>query len=327
MQCLRSLQWPQVSRPVIIRSFHVSSPQCESQRKRVARLKKAKNIAKRAVIDAEIVKARPHPVLGLSEANAEKWKETKLYKILVKPEDLEATANSATSSGTSHAIVGLAEGQSSATSAPADLAFGLSKDTVHHLLHTLPALNKSLQLSTDRAASEPLDSILDRRKGPAAQRAYTPYNYNAPTTTTSPLNPSSPSSNPTPSETRSNKASEALMKIIDLRNASAGGIAYENRRRIVEAFSSPAEGRKGPDTGRPEVQAALLTAQIRNLWNHLLGKQHRHDIHSRRSLQLLVHQRARILKYLRRVDPIRYEMVLPEIGVEKGAVEGEIIVR
>lgn len=46
--------------------------------------------------------------------------------------------------------------------------------------------------------------------------------------------------------------------------------------------------------------AALLTAQIRNLWNHLLGRQHRHDIHSRRSLQLLVHQRARILKYLKR---------------------------
>jgi small subunit ribosomal protein S15 len=42
-----------------------------------------------------------------------------------------------------------------------------------------------------------------------------------------------------------------LARVIDLRNANAGGIAYENRRRIVAAFSEP--GKPG-DTGRPEVQ-------------------------------------------------------------------------
>ena len=42
-----------------------------------------------------------------------------------------------------------------------------------------------------------------------------------------------------------------LAKVIDLRNANAGGIAYENRRRIVATFSEP--GKPG-DTGRPEVQ-------------------------------------------------------------------------
>jgi small subunit ribosomal protein S15 len=40
-------------------------------------------------------------------------------------------------------------------------------------------------------------------------------------------------------------------KVLDLRNANAGGIAYENRRRIITEFSGP----DNPfDTGRPEVQ-------------------------------------------------------------------------
>jgi small subunit ribosomal protein S15 len=40
-------------------------------------------------------------------------------------------------------------------------------------------------------------------------------------------------------------------KVVDLRNANAGGIAYENRRRIILAFSSL----ENPyDTGRTEVQ-------------------------------------------------------------------------
>lgn len=42
-----------------------------------------------------------------------------------------------------------------------------------------------------------------------------------------------------------------LAVLADLRNANAGGIAYANRRRIVEAFSEPG---KPNDTGRPEVQ-------------------------------------------------------------------------
>jgi small subunit ribosomal protein S15 len=47
------------------------------------------------------------------------------------------------------------------------------------------------------------------------------------------------------------KKANMLASVIDLRNANAGGIAYENRRRIVAAFSEP--GKPG-DTGRSEVQ-------------------------------------------------------------------------
>lgn len=42
-----------------------------------------------------------------------------------------------------------------------------------------------------------------------------------------------------------------LTRLIDLRNASAAGVAFENRRRCVAAFSPPG---KPNDTGRPEVQ-------------------------------------------------------------------------
>jgi small subunit ribosomal protein S15 len=46
-----------------------------------------------------------------------------------------------------------------------------------------------------------------------------------------------------------------LARIIDLRNANAAGIAYENRRRIIAAFS---EGDTPDDTGRPEVQGMTM---------------------------------------------------------------------
>lgn len=42
-----------------------------------------------------------------------------------------------------------------------------------------------------------------------------------------------------------------LAQALDLRNANAAGVAYENRLRIIEAFSTP----KNPfDPGRTEVQ-------------------------------------------------------------------------
>ena len=46
-----------------------------------------------------------------------------------------------------------------------------------------------------------------------------------------------------------------LARLVDLRNANAAGIAFENRRRVIGAFSEP--GRPN-DTGRTEVQGALV---------------------------------------------------------------------
>ncbi|KAH9056867.1 mitochondrial ribosomal protein S15 [Lactarius vividus] len=113
----------------------------------------------------------------------------------------------------------------------------------------------------------------------------------------------------------------ALARLVDLRNANAAGVAFENRRRVIAAFSEPG---KPDDTGRTEVQAALLTLQIRNLWTHLSG--FKRDVANRRNLRRLVHQRAKILKYLKRTNRDRYERVLERLGLAPGAVEGELVV-
>lgn len=47
--------------------------------------------------------------------------------------------------------------------------------------------------------------------------------------------------------------SEQMARILSLSNASAGGIAFENRRRIVAAFSTPD---KPNNTGQTEVQGS-----------------------------------------------------------------------
>lgn len=112
---------------------------------------------------------------------------------------------------------------------------------------------------------------------------------------------------------------EALGRILDLRNASGKGVQVENIRRIVQHFG------EGTDTGSSEVQAAILTYRIRNLQEHLLDS-HRHDSSNRRAMSNLVQQRAKVLKYLKRTKPHRYLALLPRIGIEARAVEGEIIV-
>ncbi|RDX50580.1 S15/NS1 RNA-binding domain-containing protein [Lentinus brumalis] len=117
------------------------------------------------------------------------------------------------------------------------------------------------------------------------------------------------------------KKAAMLARMVDLRNANARGIAFENRRRIVAAFSEP---ENPTDTGRPEVQAALATMRIRNLWDHL--SRCKRDIANRRSLRKLVHERAKILRYLKSVDEDRYDRILERLGLERGAVEGELVV-
>lgn len=54
------------------------------------------------------------------------------------------------------------------------------------------------------------------------------------------------------------------------------------------------------DTGSPQVQIAILTAEIKDLSGHLLG--HKKDFSSRRGLLRKVSERRRLLKYLERED-------------------------
>ncbi|RMH64285.1 MAG: 30S ribosomal protein S15 [Calditrichaeota bacterium] len=69
------------------------------------------------------------------------------------------------------------------------------------------------------------------------------------------------------------------------------------------------------DTGKTEVQIALLTERIKYLTEHL--KTHKKDHHSRRGLLKLVGQRRRLLRYLTKVDIMRYRNVIKELGLRR----------
>ena len=69
------------------------------------------------------------------------------------------------------------------------------------------------------------------------------------------------------------------------------------------------------DTGSPEVQVALLSERINYLTEHF--KTHAKDHHSRRGLMKLVHQRRRLLDYLKRKDLVRYADLIKKLGLRK----------
>ena len=69
------------------------------------------------------------------------------------------------------------------------------------------------------------------------------------------------------------------------------------------------------DTGSPEVQAALLTANINKLQGHFEGN--KQDHHSRRGLIRMVNQRRKLLDYLKRKDLARYAGLIKKLGLRR----------
>ncbi|GAC1379044.1 MAG: 30S ribosomal protein S15 [Ktedonobacteraceae bacterium] len=67
------------------------------------------------------------------------------------------------------------------------------------------------------------------------------------------------------------------------------------------------------DTGSPEVQVSILTRRINQLTEHL--KVHKHDLHSRRGLMMLVGQRRRLLAYISKKSPDRYRALIAKLGL------------
>jgi len=87
-------------------------------------------------------------------------------------------------------------------------------------------------------------------------------------------------------------------------------ITAERKLEVIKDFA-PKEG----DTGSPEVQIAILSERIRNLTDHL--KDHKKDHHSRRGLLIMVGKRRRLLDYLKRRDPGRYQSVIERLGLRR----------
>jgi small subunit ribosomal protein S15 len=87
-------------------------------------------------------------------------------------------------------------------------------------------------------------------------------------------------------------------------------LTQERKQELVTKY-----GDSETDTGKTEVQVALLTERINDLTEHL--RAHGKDHHSRRGLLMLVGRRRRFLNYLQRSDLERYRSLIRELGLRR----------
>ncbi len=87
-------------------------------------------------------------------------------------------------------------------------------------------------------------------------------------------------------------------------------VTKEQRLARVKEF-----GKNDKDTGRTEVQIAILTDEIQDLTEHL--KVHKHDYHSKRGLLMKVGKRRSLLDYLKKNDVISYRELIKKLNIRK----------
>ena len=87
-------------------------------------------------------------------------------------------------------------------------------------------------------------------------------------------------------------------------------LTQDRKLELVERY-----GDNPNDTGKTEVQIAMLTDRINDLTEHL--RTHSKDHHSRRGLLMLVGRRRRFLNYLQRTDLDRYRALVRDLGLRK----------
>lgn len=87
-------------------------------------------------------------------------------------------------------------------------------------------------------------------------------------------------------------------------------LTKEEKSAIVKEY-----GQSETDTGKPEVQIAILTERIRRLTEHL--KQNKKDHHTSRGLLKMVGQRRRLLNYVMKKDYQRYKALIEKLGIRK----------
>ncbi len=82
------------------------------------------------------------------------------------------------------------------------------------------------------------------------------------------------------------------------------------KAEVIKGFA-----RDDHDTGSPEVQIAIYSAQINALQDHF--KTHRKDHHSRVGLIRMVNRRRKLLDYLRKKDVARYRDVIKRLKLRR----------
>jgi len=87
-------------------------------------------------------------------------------------------------------------------------------------------------------------------------------------------------------------------------------LTKEDKIAIVKKY-----GKGENDSGRAEVQIALLTERINRLTDHF--EAHKKDHASRRGLMQMVGKRRRLLDYLAGKDIERYRGIIKELNIRK----------
>lgn len=83
-----------------------------------------------------------------------------------------------------------------------------------------------------------------------------------------------------------------------------------SKKNLVEKYQDHKK-----DTGSIAVQISLLSERINNLASHLKG--HGKDDDSRRGMLILVGKRRKLLNYLAKTDPARYQKLIGDLGLRK----------
>ncbi|KAJ5266905.1 hypothetical protein N7478_009713 [Penicillium angulare] len=148
-------------------------------------------------------------------------------------------------------------------------------------------------------------------------------------------------------EQQHKNAEEAMQRIVNLSNGNTKDRMRLNIQKCIEEFGrhstdtflppKPASvqqpntsdklekvPRVGNDTGSPEVQAAILTVKIMNLSRHLQTANK--DKHNKRNLQVLVHKRQKLLRYVRQKERggPRWQNLMEKLGLSDAAWKGEV---
>ncbi|MCH8049455.1 30S ribosomal protein S15 [Patescibacteria group bacterium] len=85
-------------------------------------------------------------------------------------------------------------------------------------------------------------------------------------------------------------------------------LTKRQKQGIIEKYKTHAT-----DTGSPQVQIAIITAEIKDLTKHL--RLHKKDFSSRRGLIKKVTERRRLLKYLEREDNKAFDKIVTALKI------------
>ena len=88
-------------------------------------------------------------------------------------------------------------------------------------------------------------------------------------------------------------------------------LTKDDKKEIVAKY-----GESPKDSGKPEVQIAILTRRINDLSAEHFSA-HKKDHHSRLGLLKMVGKRRRLLRYLENKDVERYRKIIKELQIRK----------